>query len=67
MVEPILVNGKQRASLRFPAFTTTFQTVAEAVDHWQKLESAEREHAVLVLETGHTYQPAEIPLLRLDR
>jgi hypothetical protein len=50
VIDRIVIDPAQRASLRFPGFTATFVTVSEALDRWRKLEPADREHAVLVVE-----------------
>jgi hypothetical protein len=65
MPDPILVDGKQEASLRFPNFTTQFRTVAEALEHWRNLKPKDREHAVLILQDQRVYQPFEIALMHL--
>jgi hypothetical protein len=67
MADSISVDAEQPASLRFPGVTVKFTTVEDAASHWLKLPVGDREHVVLVLETGQVYQPAEIGLLQFVR
>lgn len=62
----IRIDGRQRASIRLPKETFHFETVEDAIKHWCALPPEEREHAVLILQSGQVFQPAEIELLKVS-
>ena len=64
MDREIYVDRKRSASLRTPMATLQFLNADTAINHWRNLPTDEQDHAALVLDTGETYQPAEIPLIR---
>jgi hypothetical protein len=58
-----LIDCSQKASLRFRKFDAHFDTVTEALLHWERLSLAERGHVALSLEDGLLLQAFEIERL----
>jgi hypothetical protein len=64
--ERIIINGKQKASIRLPKVTASFDILNDAILHWRRLSPVDREHALLVLDSDQRiFQPSEIELIDL--
>lgn len=61
--EPINLDRRQPAFLRLPGLSVKFESMREALRHWQRLAPEDQDQTTLILQPGTIYHQAS-PMLR---